>query len=1022
MFLFVLLHGAAAMLAPALLGRMGRRAFMILAAMPAAAAVYIASFGPRVLAGETIWESYTWVPRLGLNIDFRLDALSWVMALIVTVVGALVLVYSSGYFSKKAKALGRFGGSFVAFAGAMLGLVTTDSTLMMYVFWELTTVFSFMLIGHYYDRQSSRRAATQAITVTTLGGLAMLAGIIALGEMPGGSYSFSELLNGASSPVTNGLVNPQVLSVVMVLLLLGAMTKSALIPFHFWLPAAMAAPTPVSAYLHAAAMVKAGVYLVARLTPLFGATDTWHTTTLVFGLATMILGGYRALRQHDLKLVLAFGTVSQLGMLVAVIGYGTAPMALAGMALVVGHALFKSTLFLTVGVIDLSVGTRDLRRLSGLGRKMPILATTAAIAVASMAGLPPLLGFVAKEGALTGFLQGTAAATGGTSADLGPLIVFAIGSVITFAYGVRFWFGAFGTRPTLEPCIPRYRSGKTLLPIVILTLGTITFGLMPSLLDIALQPYAQSLPGEPGHLVLWHGFTPALGITGVVVVLGLLLVALRKPIESLQGRSNLPSADGAFRLTLRGLEELATTVTATTQRGSLPSYLMVILSVTVVGGVLAGLNAIMPSEYTIATMWVQIPIAIVIVFAAFLAARSRRRLKAVILSGVSGYAVALLYAVHGGPDIALTQVMVETISLIIFVLVLRRLPTYFTNRPFSSDRWVRISIAAATGLFSMFVVFAAVAGRVDPAVSTRLPSATLEYGYGNNVVNVTLVDTRAWDTMGEISVVLVSATGVASLLFVRSRSAIVDATRNRVTSAGGTVWEDRGDDLDRVLRDYSPSGQSEHLQPWLRGAQTLSPRRRSLIFEVATRMIFPSMMLFSLYLLFAGHNQPGGGFAGGLMAGTALVVRYLVGGRYELGEAMRLQPSHLLGSGLVLAAMAAIVPVFFGGSPLQTAVFDFQMPIYGSVHMATAIFFDTGVYLIVVGLVLDILRSLGAEVDRHGELEGVSDTQALDDEEFASLAPQTVRTRNSRSILGSVRRSITPRRISKRKRSGGELR
>ncbi|HHW83370.1 MAG TPA: Na+/H+ antiporter subunit A, partial [Actinomycetales bacterium] len=889
MTLLVLLHGVAALLAPVALTRLGRRAFLLLALVPGASALWFLSQAPLVFSGGALDEFIPWVTQLGLHLDFRLDALSWTMAMIVTGVGALVLVYCAAYFSATAKALARFGGVFVAFAGAMLGLVTTDNTLMMYVFWELTTVFSYLLIGHYHERQASRRAASQAILVTTFGGLAMLAGIIGLAELPGGSYELSRLVsNGAE-----GIVGPEapgwVVSAFLILILMGAVSKSALIPFHFWLPAAMAAPTPVSAYLHAAAMVKAGVYLVARLAPGFGWNPAWHHVTLWLGLATMILGGYRALRQHDLKLVLAFGTVSQLGMLIAVLGYGSAATALAGMALVVGHSMFKSTLFLSVGVIDWSVGTRDLRKLTGLRKSMPILAVAAAIATGSMIGLPPMAGFVAKEGALTAFTD---------AQDWPTVAVFVLGSIITFAYGLRFWFGAFGDRTVEEPAEPRYHSRLILAPIVFLTVVTLVLGIVPAIMDRGLAPYAGQFAGEPGHLVLWHGFTLPLLLTAVVALLGTGIHLVRHRVEGIQGALEMgPSADGAFRATMRGLTHFSADVTAVTQRGSLPTYLMIILAVVVFGAGGAALTmGILPEDVQLYAWWGQVPIAIAAGLTAWMAAHARRRLKAVILSGVSGYAVALLYAVHGGPDIALTQVMVETVSLVIFVLVLRRLPTYFTNRPFARDRWVRVGLASLTGIGVVLMTLIAMAGRGDtPPVSERFPQATLDYGYGYNIVNVTLVDTRAWDTMGEISVILVAATGVASLLFVRDRFGMVDSARNRIPSGRRVQVWGGDDDVDYPLR-----GSSQQLGPptwvraphrdqrWLPGGRTLAPRRRSLIFEVGTRMVFPTMVVFSLFLLFAGHNSPGGGFAGGLVAGTALMVRYLAASRYELGETLPL--------------------------------------------------------------------------------------------------------------------------------------
>lgn len=973
MILLALLHGLAALAAPVVIGRLGRRGFLVLALVPGATATLLVTQVKQVFDGG-ISQQIRWVGQLGLHLDFRLDPLSWVMALIVTVVGALVLVYSAAYFSATSKALARFGGVFVAFAGAMFGLVTADNLLLLYVFWELTTVFSYLLIGHYYERQGSRRAAGQAIMVTTFGGLAMLAGIIGLAALPGGSYQLSVLLENAAAGQFAVGTDPAVLSTLLTLLLLGALSKSALIPFHFWLPAAMAAPTPVSAYLHAAAMVKAGVYLVARLAPAFAANDTWHFVTLTFGLATMLLGGYRALRQHDLKLLLAFGTISQLGMLIAVLGYGTAATALAGLALLVSHSIFKSTLFLTVGAIDWSVGTRDLRKLSGLRKSMPITATAAAIATGSMIGLPLTAGYIAKEASL-----GSAE----SSADWTLLIVLTLGSLLTFAYGLRFWFGAFAVKPGLEPSVPRYRSNLILATLVALSTLTLVFGLFAGLLDAALAPYAAAFPGNPGHLQFWHGFTVPLALTALIILGGIGMYLARNTIERWQDKFLVPGAEDGYRTMMRRLDDFAADITAFTQRGSLPVYLMVTLSVMILGaGGIALVQGEFPESVTPFNMWGQIPVAVGAGVAAWLAARARRRLKAVLLAGFSGYAVALLYAMHGGPDIALTQVLVETITLVILVLVLRRLPSYFTNRPFTRDRWIRIVIASLTGAVSVVMALVANAARIHRPISLDFPAATLEHGYGTNIVNVTLVDTRAWDTLGEISVILVAATGVASLLFVRDRFGMVDASRNRLSAASGEVWAD-GALMDLPLvEEKEPTTalrKPRRGQRWLAAGATLAPRRRSLMFEVGTRLIFPSMILLSVYLLFAGHNHPGGGFAGGLTAGIALAVRYLAAGRYELGEALPIQAGYLLGGGLVVAATAALTPLLFGGHVLQSAILDFSLPLYGDVHLVTSLFFDIGVYLIVLGLVLDLLRSFGAEIDRHGELEGVEDFGDVND-------------------------------------------
>ncbi|MDO5726560.1 MAG: proton-conducting transporter membrane subunit [Bowdeniella nasicola] len=579
MTFLLLAHIVAALFAP-LIMRIGRRGFLVLALVPTVAFIWVVSHLPQVYAGEIPTETITWIPQLGLNFTFRLDVLSWVMALLVSGVGALVLVYCSPYFARHAAALGRFGAVFVAFAGAMFGLVTTDNTIALYVFWEATTVFSFLLIGHHHERQASRRAAHQAIILTTMGGLAMLAGLVMLALVRGGSTSLAQLVASARAG-TLAPDQPGILTACIVLLLIGAASKSALVPTHFWLPAAMAAPTPVSAYLHAAAMVKAGVYLVARFAPAFAATAIWQVLVLGLGLVTMIVGGYRALRQYDIKLLLAFGTISQLGMMIAIVGYGTPAMMLAGCAMIVAHALFKSALFLTVGVIDWSVGTRDLRELSGLGRRLPLLATGAAIATASMIGLPPFAGYVAKEAALGALVDQVAT---GSVRDLAALTAFGLGSILTFAYGLRFYWGAFARKPAVET-----PPGHAITPLIqtppIFLASLALIGLVPGVVEAGLQPIAQipaanplTTPGAPnrelitgsggllsapGHLTLWGGWTWPTVITGVIIVAGVALFVARSHVSAFQRRvAFLPDPDHSFRRSEQAIENFAATLTS----------------------------------------------------------------------------------------------------------------------------------------------------------------------------------------------------------------------------------------------------------------------------------------------------------------------------------------------------------------------------------------------------------------------------------------------------------------------------
>ncbi|NYE38227.1 multicomponent Na+:H+ antiporter subunit A [Nocardioides cavernae] len=938
---------ATAVVSPWLVLRAGSRAFVAIALVPLAGTVWVAAQGPAVLDGRGPAELHPWVPGVGMELALAMGTLQWVMALVVLGIGALVLAYCAWYFDGDDLGVPRFAGVLVAFVGSMLGLVLADDLLLLYVFWELTTVFSFLLIGHDPGRRASRRAAIQALIVTTLGGLAMLVGAIVVAH-GADTYRISQILADppAGTAVTVGVH----------LLLVGAVSKSALLPFHFWLPSAMAAPTPVSAYLHAASMVKAGVYLVALLAPAFAGVAGWREVLLVLGLATMLLGGVRALRQHDLKLLLAYGTVSQLGFLVLVLGVGTRSATLAGLALLLAHALFKATLFLVVGIIDHSTGTRDLRRLTGLAGRMPAVMVASVVAAASMAGLPPLLGFLAKEGVLVALVDVAREGDGtGLGAANGWALVVGVvlGSVLTVAYSARFVWGAFGRREVEEPLTVHAPGPAFVAAPVVLAGLTVLLGLLGGPLTSLLSAQAEAFPPgahEP-ELVLWHGVSLPLLLTAVSVGLGVLLFVAREPVARAQtALAHDWSLERAYRGGMRRLDRTAVEVTGVVQRGSAAAYLAVILVVLVALPGWAMVRALAgPDRLTIAA-WdtpAQAVVGVVVVVAAVLTVRSRRRIRAVLLVGVTGYGTALLFVLHGAPDLALTQALVETLTVVVFVLALRRLPEYFTDRPLSRQRYLRAALGLAVAVVTAGFLLVAGSARTSDPVSLALPPEALEFGGGGNIVNVILVDTRAWDTLGELSVLVAAATGVASLIYVNARGADIRRVKDIPYPA----------DVTKI-----PTGRGR--RAWLPGSRTLAPEKRSIIFEVVVRLVFHSLVVISIYLLLAGHNAPGGGFAAGMTTGLALVVRYLAGGRYELDEAAPVDAGRLIGGGLAVAAVAALFPLAFGGVVLQSAVVDVPLPLLGELHLVTSVLFDVGVYLVVVGLVLDLLRALGSHIDR----------------------------------------------------------
>lgn len=935
MFALLGVHLAAAVCAPLLVRWLGRNAFFLLAVAPASAAVYALAHTQQAFTAPIV-EEIPWIPALGLSLAFRLDVLSWLMMLIVGGIGALVMVYAGRYFGPRAHSLGRFSGVFVGFAGAMLGVVTADQTIALYLFWELTSILSYLLIGHHHDRRPARAAARQAILITSSGALAMFAGFVMLGQSAGGSYRISVLVQALQTGQID--TDSPVVICAAVLIALGAATKSAQFPFHFWLPGAMAAPTPVSAYLHAAAMVKAGVYLAARLTPGLTEVPGWSPLLVTFGITTMLVGSYRALRQYDLKLILAYGTVSQLGLMMAAVSLGSAPAMAAGLALLMAHSLFKSALFLTVGAVEASTGTRDLRELSGLWRHKPRLAFSAGLAALSMAGIPLTAGFLGKEALITTLFDGDPATWLSSPTAILLLILVVGGAMLTLAYSWRFWWGSFATK-RIEVAMKAKPTAPLMgLPIGLLASGAL-LGLAPAAVAHVVDPHTQGMPGHP-HIALWSGLGPAL-LTVLILIGGLLLARYRPAVARIQRRlAPKASVVKVYAWSISELELIASRSTTLLQRGSLRWDLSIIFAVMIIMPGYALLRVGIPQKAL--RLWdnpLQAGIVVVAITAVIVTVRARRRLKAVLSLAAVGMMVTLLYATQGAPDLALTQLVVEAVSIVVFVLVVRKLPLYFSDRPLASSRWWKLIAAVLIGSLVTFGGWAAMGARVHEPVSSLMPLEALEFGGGENIVNVILVDIRAWDTVGELSVLLVTATGVASLVYLQSRSGKISRTPKRLR---------RKDQL-------------------LPGVVTLSAVDRSVVLEVSTRVLFPTMLVLSFWLLLVGHNHPGGGFAGGVVAGLAFALRYLVGGRYELGEAMPIPAGRLLGMGLFVAAAGGASPLLFGNQVLESTPVDIHLGPLGDLHFTTAMVLDIGVYILVVGLVIDLVSALGAEIDRQSE-------------------------------------------------------
>lgn len=953
MLLLLLALAGASILAPVLVKVLGRPAFGLLALVPLGGFFWVLGqfIGGTFADGGALTAHYPWMSSAQLNLTFRLDSLAALFSLIILGIGALVLIYCWGYFESAPRRLRAFAGQMSGFAFAMYGLVTSDNFLLMYVFWEITSVLSFLLVGYYGERASSRRSATQALMITCLGGLTMLVGIVLFGTQTG-VWTLSEIPEA-------DLAGTPLVSVAMVLILAGALSKSAIAPAHFWLPGAMAAPTPVSAYLHSAAMVKAGIYLVARLAPDFNYSSTWHLVILPLGITTMLMAGWMSLRQTDLKLVLAYGTVSQLGFIISIVGIGSREAMMAGLALTFAHSLFKACLFMVVGLIDHATGTRDLGKLSGLGRKQPLLAVIAVIAAASMAGIPPMFGFVAKETALNAVLHEELLV--GLPGQM-LLVGMVLGSILTMAYSLRFLYGAFATKPSVvaqaDPSIRGTQkareseavAGMHRLSFVqyfspfVLALTCLAFGLFPQGMDFLIGTHLDSVFAPAyGHLELWHGFTVALGISAVIIIAGSVMHWQRRQIARLyNGTPALGDANAAYDAVLDFLRNISLRLTASTQRGSLVINLGIIFAVLTVVPLVA---LLLGERHDVRIeLWdtpIQAVVAFVAIMVAIAATVQHNRLSALILVGVTGYAMAMIFALQGAPDLALTQLLVDTATVVVFMLVLRRFPaeTLWRQDPASNRYRAWLSIAVGVSV-SILAVYAINVRSTNP-ISEFIPDLAYEIGHGRNAVNVLLVDIRAWDTFGEITVLVIAALGVASLVY-RTRDFRRESRRPTLTISG--------------RRWLAAQSDSEKM------------RNRSLMIDVVTRILFPTMIVLSFFFFFAGHNAPGGGFAGGLVAALAFTLRYLAGGREELEEAMPIDASPILGVGLLTAAAAAIWPMLLGYPPLTSFVWDVHLPAIGDVHVASALLFDLGVYMIVVGLTLSILHSLGGQLDQDEEM------------------------------------------------------
>jgi multicomponent Na+:H+ antiporter subunit A len=875
------------------------RAARALAAWPAILTiVFCSELRSAIAAGRRLVE-LPWAPSLGLALSLNLDGLGLLFALLITAIGTLVVLYASQYLAGHPQG-GRFYASLFAFMGAMLGVVLSDNILTVFVFWELTGFTSFLLIGFEHERDDARSAALQALIVTGAGGLALLAAGVLLRDVSG-TASLSAMISSRAAIVAHPFYAAIASSV-----LLAAFAKSAQVPFQFWLPNAMAAPTPVSAYLHSATMVKAGVYLVARMTPILGATTLWTAAVTAVGAVTMVVGAYRSVQETDLKRILAHSTVSALGVLTMLLGVGTREAIAAALVYLVAHACYKGALFLVAGAVEHETGTRDVVALSGLRRAMPRTTVAGGAAALSMAGVPLTLGFVGKDAAYAALLQGA-----GWGAWLLALMVVAsiLLGLAGLLAGVQPFRGAPTGEETHEAPWPLW------MPPLALAATGVLAGVVPSILDAPLGAAAAAIldSSHDVSLAVWHGLSPA-AMSSVVTLAGVLLAyTMRDAIRSHAWRPRR-GAEQLYLGTVSGLNAISRVIAPPLHSASLRSYLMVIVVTSiVVGG--AALVTVRGFDAAAPAMGVQVHellIALIIITGAIAATLARSTMAAVLSLGVVGYGVAMTFLLFGAPDLAMTQFSVETLTVLIYVLVFR----HFRNLGPLSPRLVRVRDA-----FVAIGIGALIAGLVRSVSTTETPARLREYfaelgptlGHGRNIVNVILVDFRALDTMGEITVLATAAIGVRALL--------------RLGGIDGTRWEP-------VPTEQIPT----------------SP-----IFRTAARLLMPLLLLFSIFLLLRGHNQPGGGFVGGLVAAAAFSLYGIAYGVARARRALLVTPLTLLGAGLAIALISG-VPAALRGEPFLTAQWAL-----GAAAVGTPVVFDVGVFLVVTGVVLMMIFNLAEE-------------------------------------------------------------
>ncbi|MFG1424909.1 monovalent cation/H+ antiporter subunit A [Roseixanthobacter glucoisosaccharinicivorans] len=880
------------------------------------------SHAPAVFSGAVPKAGVAWVPSLGLSLSVFADGLGFFFAAMILAIGLLVIVYARFYLSRE-DPMGRFFAYLLLFQGAMVGVVLSDNIILLLVFWELTSLTSFLLIGFWTKRADARQGARMALVVTGGGGLALIAGLLLVAQAAG-SYQLSEILLRGEMVRASPLYLPALL-----LVLVGACTKSAQFPFHFWLPHAMAAPTPVSAYLHSATMVKAGVFLLARLWPVLAGTEAWFLIVAPVGLATMLIGAVIALFKNDLKGMLAYSTVSHLGLMTMLLGFGTPMAAVAAVFHIINHATFKAALFMSAGIVDHEAGTRDIRRLGGLLVLMPVTGTLALLAAASMAGVPLFNGFLSKE-----MMLEEAAHTSYLGLGLLFPVLSTVAAVFSVAYSARFAIGTFlGPSRHDYPHAPHDPPLGMWLPVAVLVVPVIAIGLFPGPVAgplVALT--AGAVIGGPlpdYHLALWHGLTPALLMSLLAFAGGAALILAFRRADAVRARLPRLEAKAMFEVASGALVVACRRSVSALQNGALSRYMGVtVVTLVAVGGYgfwsathEAGARHLLPVTGPALTAFLALVLASggVLLF-------HGERLTALILTGVVGVVVALAFLQFSAPDLALTQISVDVVTTILMLLALNLLPKTTPPEGSRAVRWRDGIVAGLAGLGAAGLAYG-VMTRNGTSISDFYLAQAKPGGGGTNVVNVILVDFRGYDTFAEIIVLGIAALAIYALLDPTLKGAAV-----------------------RRIKAMLPRDESKDAHP--------------LILVVATRVLLPLSLVVGAYIFLRGHNAPGGGFVAGLVVAIALIMQYIASGYGWAAERMKLDSQSMIGAGVAIAGLTGLAAFAFGRPFLTSTFGHLHWPVVGDFELASAMVFDLGVFLTVVGVMVLSLAQLSRVAHR----------------------------------------------------------